>query len=356
MSKCTLHIEVDRPDRTYRGGDSITVRVRVEVDKTVTCNGLKLSLLWRTHGKGNRDQKVLDSVTPFRGEWNPGTYDYSYTFSLTSSPITYHGELVNIDWYVAASADIPWAFDPHEELDIILLPGGKFSSSDGEETSRSDLASAELDRFGRGNFSSARNSGVKVYELTSKTGLLIAAFIVGVFMLIGTVIIGVSAFNDFNIPGLLFGAAFFFICGKVAWMLSKNFFAAKKFESIEFDVDTTLLRSGEECEGTLSFIPKEDLDLESVSAKVRAKESATSGSGTNRTTYTETIYEHPIAIRHAPVARKGIEVRERIIVKIPEDAAPSFRSYNNSISWTVEAVVGIKKWPDWNKSISLEIL
>jgi hypothetical protein len=350
MSRCSLSIEVDRLDRVYRIGDAITAKVRVDVDKAVTCDGLELALTWHTHGRGNRDQEKVDSIIAFRGEWQPGTYEYSHTFSLNSRPLTYHGDLVNIDWYIKASADIPWAIDPREELDFVLLRNER----EYHDTADS-VVEAELDRFGRVQVANTRTTHVNTYDLSTPQGMLISAVIVGVFLLIASLFVGFSIYNDLNIPGLLFGTAFLFITARIAWMLSKNFFASKKFSSIDFMIEQDVLSPGARCDAILTFIPKEDIDIEGMSAKIKAKESATSGSGTNRTTHTETIYEHPIAIRHSPRARKGIEVEERMTIMIPNDAAPSFRSSNNSVTWSVEAEIEIPKWPDWKKSINLTI-
>ena len=56
MAKCELWIQPERPDRTYRPGDTVAGQVHVRVTDECRCDDLTIQLQWRTHGKGNRDE------------------------------------------------------------------------------------------------------------------------------------------------------------------------------------------------------------------------------------------------------------------------------------------------------------
>ena len=111
---------LDRADRRYRIGEVVAGRVEVRVDADCTCNGLEVTRLWATHGKGNRAQGAEESQTLFTGTWRAGeTHDYEFRFTIPPGPLTYHGEYLNVDHYIQATADIPWAFDPSAEEELL---------------------------------------------------------------------------------------------------------------------------------------------------------------------------------------------------------------------------------------------
>ncbi|MCP4500914.1 MAG: hypothetical protein GY822_13215 [Deltaproteobacteria bacterium] len=39
---------------------------------------------------------------------------------MRNGPLTYRGELLNVDWFLKARADIPWALDPKAELVFVV--------------------------------------------------------------------------------------------------------------------------------------------------------------------------------------------------------------------------------------------
>ena len=117
MSKCDISIEFDAENRTYRGGETVSGRVLVEVNKDLTSNGIKLIHFWQTHGYGNTDagervEEMLDTDSQlFAGE----VRTYPFSFVADRQPLTYHGHYVNIDHYVRVEVDVPWAIDPKLE-------------------------------------------------------------------------------------------------------------------------------------------------------------------------------------------------------------------------------------------------
>ena len=103
MAKCDLSIELDEPNRVYRGGEKVEGTVHVKVDSAVKCSGLVLSTGWKTHGRGNVTTGDVHDTTVFSGQWTEGA-KYEYRFSLPAGdwPPTYHGRFLSIDHYVEA--------------------------------------------------------------------------------------------------------------------------------------------------------------------------------------------------------------------------------------------------------------
>ncbi|MCP4220745.1 MAG: mechanosensitive ion channel, partial [bacterium] len=124
MSKCDLKVVFDRADRVYHPGETISGNVEVEVNKDVKCNALKIEMRWQTHGKGNTDFEIMAETEEPEMEWNAGSMlRFPFRFKAPKMPLTYHGHFLNIDHYIRATADIPWAIDPKTSEEFILKPG-----------------------------------------------------------------------------------------------------------------------------------------------------------------------------------------------------------------------------------------
>jgi hypothetical protein len=125
MSKCDIRIDFDKPDRTYHGGEQVTGKVRISVNQDIQCNGIVLTHYWKTHGRGNTDQgpktKIqLSELVPLQAGEN---LTLPFEFKADLWPLTYHGNYINVDHYVHVGIDVPWAIDPKQEEDYILVAG-----------------------------------------------------------------------------------------------------------------------------------------------------------------------------------------------------------------------------------------
>jgi hypothetical protein len=117
-----------------RPGELIRGQVQVDVDSDCRCDGLSIQVFWRTHGRGDGDEGKGETIQLFQGLWSAEEESaYAFEFEAPKEPATYHGHLINVDWYVVASADIPWGIDPRSrEVKFWLAPG----DVDKEEGSR----------------------------------------------------------------------------------------------------------------------------------------------------------------------------------------------------------------------------
>ncbi len=160
MSKCDLSIELESGAVRYQPGDVVRGHVLVDVDAECTCKKLNVVLQWRTPGSDVRDRdkgeplkqtpfkgvyKKLKGVlqwhlpgggvrnrdkgeplkqTLFEGVWRPGEQQgYPFEFTVPDGPLSYHGEILNVDWHITATADIPRAFDQKAEAEIFVHRG-----------------------------------------------------------------------------------------------------------------------------------------------------------------------------------------------------------------------------------------
>jgi sporulation-control protein spo0M len=114
-------------DQKYIMSSTVTGIViwKPENDKQV--NWIVARLRWITSGRGEVDSHVVDfQDLPLPETILPGQ-EYRFPFSLTlpiEGPITYHGNLLNIDWQIEVELDIPWAINPtiHHTITVVPFP------------------------------------------------------------------------------------------------------------------------------------------------------------------------------------------------------------------------------------------
>jgi len=310
MSKCDLQIVFDRPDRTFRGGDEVTGTVHVRVNQEVRCNGLVVEHFWQTHGRGNTATGPKQKQVLFQGNLRAGeTLSYRFTFPVPNGPPTYHGTYLNVDHYVAAHVDIPWAFDPKCREEYVLLPCGR----DWGYRPALTNASQNFKKF----FSMA---GVPVGVLLIVLGLIFPC-----------------PFALFLIPA-----------GCIAIFFSlRKILAEKKIGTVKLSWGALTASPGESFPLEIRFTPRHSSALNGITAKLVGVERCVSGSGTNKHTHTHKLYERTVPLVQACQVTAGRPVRVQGNVPIPQTDAFSFSAHDNDLIWSLEVRVDIPMWPDW---------
>ena len=319
MANCDLSIQLDEPNRTYEPGELVTGRLVVEVFEAVRCDGLSIQHRWKTHGRGNTDRGIADNEVVFSGEWDePGTYEYEFEFTQPPGPQTYHGHHLNVDWYVYATADIPWALDryagPRE--DYIIGSEDNLTSSDEE-----------------------------------MQGCLGCLGGVGLTLVVSAGFMVLSTFQGGDGESLIGGLVLLAVGGGLAWIAFSRILASKKLGEIDVSFEPERAIPGEEVTCRVSITPPESTELNGLQHTLSAAEVVVRGSGTNKSTYRQDLFEASAETSWPgpETLEGGVEhVFEQTFV-IPEDAPPSFDSGDdNKLEWLVETHVDIPSWPDWS--------
>ncbi len=345
MSKCDLSIELDRTDHLYRIGDTVRCTVYVSVDENVTCNALTITNMWKTHGKGNRDSKTLSEEELFKGEWQAGEYTYSYSFELKEGPLTYRGHYINIDRYIKVRADIPWAIDPKTEIEYIVEKGGQSP----EANEYNDL---NANAYSQHKHIKKLRSMIDNPMAIFKYGVIASLVLIGIGGLINySVFFTNNAFGEPILGFILMGAGIFI---GVKMIMKKILFG--KVGRVTFEVQPSSLRATDETEIRFEFTPNVDLDVNKITFSLIGLESATSGSGTNRSTVTHEFHKTELELTRKGLLMRDMPVMERTTIEIPVDAPHTFIAMNNRILWTIRASMDIDKSPDWHKTERIEIL
>ncbi|MEO1618781.1 MAG: hypothetical protein AAFV88_23220 [Planctomycetota bacterium] len=323
MAKCDLTIELDEPERIYRGGEKVSGRVYVSVDANVRCKALEVQSGWRTHGKGNVAKKTIETVTLFDGDWTAGD-NLSYRFELTVSewPPSYHGNFVNVDHYIDARVKIPWAFDPKAAKEFIVRPLELPDLAKTDEQKASEI-------------------------LTNSLGIIVGAFaLVAVVLILGAFVANPIA-GFFGL--VVFSPVALFLGGKFLlprWLLG----------NVETELLTHQLTPGESILARLSFEPRRRVTVNAITAKLSGSEVCVSGSGSNRTTHRNEFYDETRVLENATVLEAGVGKTFELEFPVPGDAPYSFDLPDNDLKWSIDLHVDIPRWPDWKRSLSFQVV
>jgi len=94
-----ISIHLDRPYRAYQGGDEIHCQYQVDRVKIDQLQAVEASLLWYTEGKGEEDLGVhyFERRTPTTEDPDIRPMR-QFTTTLPSSPLSYEGIIIKIQW------------------------------------------------------------------------------------------------------------------------------------------------------------------------------------------------------------------------------------------------------------------
>lgn len=115
MKKCWIQIELDDNKSSHAPGELITGTIVVKVLEQCRCEQLTLCCQRRARGGGVGDEirsEPLLTVT-VREEWLAGQeLRYAFRLEAPGQPLTYHGHLVSVDWFLRAEAHVSWFLEP----------------------------------------------------------------------------------------------------------------------------------------------------------------------------------------------------------------------------------------------------
>lgn len=362
MARLDLTIHLDDPSATYHPGDPVGGSLRCVAHKDSTVKDLSVELLWRTHGKGNRDEGGRTGLSVFAGELRAGD-ERSWRFTLTApdGPPSYAGRIVNLGWLVRAQADVPWAFDPKCEVDVVVHGSGGGGNASGDsgglKTARQAMAQA-MAGVGAADRPKRSAIGCAIFAvIVAVLGVFVVIPLLGA--LLSLVVVGAAGLSrgDWGealvlLVPLLVGAA----VAAIAFKLLRPLLASRKIGPV-----TVTLPGGDHARGGQSLavevqtVPRSAGRLKGATVELIGEEVAVSGSGTNRTTHRHRLHTEQMELAAARDFHPGLPMQLRGQVQLPGGAAPSLSTGNNRVHWRLEVHLDIERWPDWTGSQELVV-
>lgn len=322
MPRCDLRIELpDGVDYVPPGGELEAI-VHVDCDGPIKCKSLTLTRLWRTHGKGNRDSGAKEAMAIFSGEWTAGSHSYPATVAFPTSPETYHGSNVNVDWYLEARADVPFKIDPKADCQVLVV------------NTEPPRPYEEPDVW------SPRPVKLK--------GGMIGCFVPAV---IGLVIATALFWNGWHIAAALLGALC--VYGMLGSRSAKG--AVARIGHVAVEVHPTTVAPGETVTAMVEIRPEKAIDLKGVRMTVVSTEKATSGSGSNSTDHVTT----PVNLTETGASDlhlDGLEAFEHLFsFTLPVDTPPTFEASDNELSTSIILHVQVDEKKTFTHSMPLTV-
>lgn len=335
MADCDIRIVFDRDEPAYKAGEEVTGRVIVEVNEETTCDVLELSMYWETHGMGTQNSGEMISLSPLarNEQWRPGkTYEYEFSFEAPPGPTTYHGNLLNVDWYLYVNADIPWAFDPSCETEFLVQPG---------DLQKYNVGSEEIET--KKAFTGESVGGTIGKIFLGVMGLVFILSLPGLYMygVIGEEWSGLSLMALFVVM-LLIGSGFVFVA-------IRNTLAQMKIGDVKAGLSELEVGPGEEISFGMEFTPDSQVELHEIRISAECDEWVRYSSGTNTHSRSKTVWETEFVPEEYSntTFQSGETVRLADSISLPEDAPCSFSAPRNKVRWKLEIHVDIASWPDW---------
>jgi hypothetical protein len=329
MARADLEIRINKPDTTFYPGDTLEGEVVVYRSPDKKKGTLRLERFWKTHGRGNtasggHSELVLKTA-------QVGTADqeiYPFTMKVPNGPFTYHGELLNVDWYLKARLDVPWAIDPKTQTSFGVHPGPEPPPAPSEIKER-----INAQRSGKG-----------------ATGPL--AVVGAIFALAGlAVMAGAIADSDAPIFAVIFPGIFVAVGLGLLFAALRNKFASRKLGKVNLTVLPLEVGPGQEVACHLHFVPKSTVHLNHIKLILSCSEVVVSGSGTNRTTHRKELHRQEKNLVSGRDLRRGMPFDQDTTFSLPQRGPLSFAASDNDLIWQVRCEIDIDKWPDWTKEL-----
>ena len=325
MSKCDVSIQLaNTAPRSAR--DVVAGEVVVVVDQDVRANHVEIELGWFTHGKGNRVARTVEKASLAGGPWSAGReLRFPFRFSIPDDgPVTSRGTLINLDWQVKASVDLPWAIDAKATEDFVVVAGPH--------------SQPLLEK------PSAVTEGPP-----SKAAVGCQSAFLSTFVVTGAIIFALG-FLRHEAGVVLVGLFFLGLPGIGLFTIWKAVFAHMAVGNISLSLTPAQAAAGEEVVFAIELPRRIGPRVRGVTATLEGSESAESGAGTARTTHTETFCEVDVVVtKKVGAAGAGFEGR----VRLPGNARATLRVADNTVLWQVKVNADIDGLPDpsWAREI-----
>lgn len=358
MSGCSLRISLDRANRTYAVGEKVQGVVEVDARGDCECRKLTLHREWRTHGKGDVYSGGEQEWVLFSGMWTGGEHaSYRFEFIAPRGPLSYHGHVLSVAWYIRAHADLAHTIDHEVEEEFLLVPGEAPGGVHTESAISSDRPGGQI------TFTSedAKKMGGRGYAGFS--ALLVVSLGVCLWLLWRIFAKGMPPHWDWRnvyLPGFfaLFSAVLAVTSAALVLSGLKFRLAQKKLGAVRVELSPKQVRPGETVTCRIMFRPLSPVELKAARVRWWGVECATrsrAGSDPSTTLYTHTLFDSKTIIASRRDFMPGQDVSLEGKFQIPHDAPSTLKVTHNELYWWAEVIMNLKHCPDWSDTFEITV-
>ncbi len=349
MSKCDLKIVLNNPDRTCAAGERVEGAVEVDVRSDCECRHLTLHHEWRTSGKGGADSGGEQDLSLFSGTWTAGEHaSYPFEFIAPRRPLTYHGKILSVDWYLRAHAELAHGTEVKSEEKFTLIPGKaheeEYHASAPKPGDR--LTVMKVEKMGAGF---DLWGGILFFFL----GLAACGWLV--WKIFGKAMRPYyrGAWGDYVFLG--FGAVF---SGYAAYagarMLLETLgtnLTSRKLGRIEVELHPRLIRPGETLTCKIHFRPLSSAELSLAAVRLRGQEYAYK----KRTSYQHDVFDGRSVFASRRTLAAGEDVLLEGAIELPPDAPYTLKLGLNEVHWWAVVELKVGHWPNWSHDFDIHV-
>lgn len=393
MPKCDLQIVFDRPDGEFVLGEKISGRVDIMVEEACKYRKLTLIPTWIISGEGGYDMGKGDGQEFPEGTWDAGK-SASIPFEILSpaGPLTYHGNLFSLDWWLMAQADITLSPDAFAKMPFVLAARQSEGPADPSQKT-------PYNPFHETPWSVSHLVLVLIFSLIPLAlgGLFFEFFVgdmvtrdrildtfgwgflvfSGVMALAGCVLVVIGVRQWVRRRRRSGGA----IASRPAGSVDKNLHPKTKYwkGQMGFGFSRSLLswlhravgywrvgrvkvqlspeaaRRGNEVHCSVRFRPRSAVQLAEATAVLDAHEVVERQEGRQREIKSSLRHEERVALA---VNRSLLPMEEVILhatLCVPSESPPTFVASSNQLVWFITVELKLTGWPDWRLELPLVV-
>ena len=230
---------------------------------------------WGTHGEGNKLTGTKHELQLCHSHPLQAGEDLRLPFEFQSElwPLTYRGEHINVDHYVHVSVDVPWAIDPKQAAEFVVVAGQRPGQFTGDRSEVVELMAIEKEKSG---FLHADLSRMFPRPIRTAFGWFWNFAVV-------CVLFAVMAKLAFEVRFVI--VPIVVVTGLIYWI--RKTAISGRLGEVTIKTPIVVVGPGEHWPCEISFTPKKTFQINEVSARLHGEEVATTAGGRDNSTLTQ---------------------------------------------------------------------
>jgi hypothetical protein len=355
MAGIELSITLDKPDKTYKGGETIAGHVMVAAAEDVRTAALMVVLYCKGYSEKKTRiagpdiatmEREIEETNLFKGPWTPGEHTYPFSFTAPPGPRTYKGHVFDVTWHIGAKVRTSRGKDKDvkAEENIILLPGGERASRDHGGEGAKEVVHRQ----------SARN-------LIGCFGFSLALFLVG--SIVAWIYLPFAE-EAGDVEGVFFfGGVIPTLLGLLLIIgVTYQALINKRIKKVEVKLGSGQVRPGETIPCSVTFEANIPFRIERISAVLTGEEVVDFRSPSRKPgqlrkyALHESRQELPLAVKQVPVKVPYYVQGEVMIPEgIPYSIDLMVEGEGMALTWGIEFIIEMKWWPDWRHYETIDV-